>query len=425
MNGSLRKSFRLQKKDREKKTSLRSLRSKSYKDEDTVTSESRLCSVDDFDLDAIIQKPANNFLRVHNSYCSDERVKYDGYDLDFIDDGDECSSSSQEEVRERISSRSRAHLLESSSGSEMGENDLEIIEESNLFETPVKDVVRGGKNGLKRGKPQSSDDEIKTSARKQKISVLSSSTDSNSENDTTLTESAQRTPSLRSLRVQARMNADREEKFANFKANRLKSKKVTEEGAGPVSSIANLGLIKQTLRNEAAVLPTAHQELCVNRDLFGEDSDSSSIGENALFRTNYMEALDYTRQVTGGDGPTSSKCNQTGVSQSTTTQPAVFEFSENTPVIDYSQPDSESEISLKQQLLHSFASNTSQNKSTPMDSGDDIDNLPYPALLAVYDVIDEVPVLDMTNTKLPVDECDILEIPYSDDLDCSIVMSDV
>ena len=60
-----------------------------------------------------------------------------------------------------------------------------------------------------------------------------------------------------------------------------------------------------------------------------------------------------------------------------------------------------------------------------MDSGDDIDNLPYPALLAVYDVIDEVPVLDMTNTKLPVDECDILEIPYSDDLDCSIVMSDV
>ena len=422
MNDSLRKSFRLQKKEKERKTLSCSLRSKSCKDSEEdkeVTSAYELRSVDDFDLDTIIRKPANDFLRVHNSYCSDDRVKYDGYDPDFIDDGDVYSSSSQEDVRERVNSRSRVQVLESRSGSEMELNDLEIDErETNLFETPVKEIVRGGKNGLKREKPQSSDDEIKTSTRKQKISVLSSSSDSNSENDLTIMESSQRTPSLRSLKVQARVNADRDDKFANFKANRLRSKKVMREGMVPVSSISNLGLIKQTLRNEAGVLPTAHQGLCENRELFGEDSDSSSIGEDTFFHTSYIEALDYTKQIVG-DGPMSSKSNQTGVSQ-----PVMFEFSEDTPVVDYSllDPDSDSEISLKQQLLHTFGSNA--NKSTPMDSEYDIDDLPYPALLAVYDVIDEVPVLDMTDTKVHVDECDILEIPFSDELDCSI-MSDV
>ena len=413
---SLRKSLRLQKKEKEKKTLSRSLRCKSVKESDKdefiVTPGNKPRSVDDFDLDTIIRKPANNFLRVHNSYCSYDRIKYDGYDPDFINDGDVYSSSSQEDTGERICSRSRSQVFESSSGSEMEQDDLEI----KIFETPVKDIVRGGRNGLKREKPRTSDDEIKASTRKQKISVLSSSTDSNSENDTTLTEFSQRIPSLRSLKVQARMNADREEKFANFKANRLKPKKVRGEGAGPVSSIANLRLIKQTLRDEARVLPTAHRGLCVNNELLGEDSDSST-GEDTFFHTSYMEALDYTKQIVGGDGPMPSNSNQTGV---------VFDLSDNTPVIDYSasQLDSDSEISLKQQLLHSFGSSTNNRKKS-FDNEYDIDDLPYPALLAVYDVVDEVPVLDMTDTKVLVDECDILEIPCSDDLDCSIIMSDV
>ncbi|KAI6659086.1 hypothetical protein LOD99_14762 [Oopsacas minuta] len=440
-----RKSNRLQIKARNKRAVNRGLEYNFSTEQDEEISNGQDRIIDNFELDSIIRKPTNNFLRVHNSYCTYDCGKYDGYDEDFIDDGESNGYSSQEDSTsdEIENRRSRILRFDSSSDAEMEQSDFQFNDSSihtqtdsdiSLLRTPCKDLVRGGKNGLKREKARCtishSDEDIMTSARKQKISVLSSSTDS--EIEATLDSPSLRTPSVRAINLQAKMSNNREEKFANFKANRLKSKRAIEEKSPPVSSIANFGLMEKTLREEARVLPSAHQKLSSmspNRGLIGDNSDYS--GDADEYETSYMEALNHTKQMVAEDEPipTSSKIFNEP------TQPLVFEFSDNTAFIEDTVMPVES-LSIKQQLFSCFDSKTdnikpkkiSINTATQMDSEYDIDSYEYPAILSAYDItmeelIDFSPV-ELTNSisdysKIPIDVCETIGIHSSNELGCS------
>ena len=385
MTESPRRSNRLQLKDKVKKSQNNALivkfsPKKKLQDEDMFVLQCKQARVplasDNYELRHIIGSRTNNFTRVHNSYCTFDRIKYDGYvyDPSFINDSSSTSSSSQEDSgSEGSSSKTRRVVIHSSSDTEVEKDDLQLNEteacgangiEQIFLKTPLKETGYGDRNVLKREKPRvssgsSSDEELISSARKPKISVLSS--DSGSEEN--IFSPRQRAPSARAIKVQARMNEDRENRFANFRAKRIQSKQTVNERGTSDTSVINLGEVRRKLREETHLLPTEHQGLsglCASRNLFGDSPESSSAGEGSNeFNASYIQGLSYTRQLIGEEEFTLDFTNNSdGIfNDKSPPLPVVYEFSDATAVKEDSQ------FSIKQQMLcsHSTIPNSNSN----------------------------------------------------------------
>ena len=365
MTDSSRRSNRLQFKDKLKRSQNKALKAKfspikKEQDEDMSVLQSKQARVpqhaENVELSPIIGTRTNNFTRVHNSYCTFDRMKYDGYinDPTFIDDGSSTSSGSREELRREGSPcKPRRGMVCSSSDSGVEEREMETkMIKQIVLETPLRESGCGERNVLKREKPRvstdsSSDEELISSARKPKISVLSSSAESDS--DELICTSRKRTPSLRALKVQSKMDENREKKFANFRAKRIHSKQSLSDRATPDPSVINLREERRKLREEAALLPAEHQALSglhMNRNLFGDSPESSSADERPdELNSSYLQALSYTQQLVGEEEFTLDIANDSDGSATDKSPPLplIYDLSDTGEVQENSQNSTKQE----------------------------------------------------------------------------------
>ena len=444
MAESPRRSNRLQSKNKRRRSQNNALMVKfspknKSQDEDMCVLQSKQSRVprhsDNLELGHIIGSRANNFTRVHNSYCTFDRMKYDGYvhDPSFINDGSSTSASSEEDTdSDEVPDKSKRAVIHSSSDSEVGQGDETEVCGTNgieqiFLETPIRESGYGDRNVLKRENPRvgpgcSSDEELISSARKPKISIISSSTESGSEENTLTSPSIlSRAPSLRALKVQARMNEDRKKKFANFRAKRVRSKQSVDERAKSDSSVINLREVRRELREEAELLPSEHQSLSglrTNRNLFGDSTESSSAGEESSeFNASYLQALSYTRQLSGEEEFKLELTNDSdGIFNDTSPPlPIIYEFSDTTAAKE------EFQFSIKQQMLCSHCTIASVSSSSPPfletsnsppNTATEAENYSYPPLIDYNINLEEFVKFSPVEPNC----VDFKEIPSSDKL---------